>query len=110
MVGTDSKPEMTVSIADNFRKIMEEYGDEMIFMFVAGIIVGILISCLFCFFRKLYKELNRNNNDIIYKPEDQEKTAEPSQTQNISRENYFFLVGCIGFAIIMCIAAAIMAN
>lgn len=63
MVGTGNKPSVTVSGADNFQKIMEEYGDEMIFMFVIGLIVGTLATCLVYEIVKFIKSRRENKGE-----------------------------------------------
>ena len=63
MVGTNGTPEYTVSAGNNFQKIMEEYGDEMIFMFVIGLIVGTLATCLVYEIVKFIKSRKENKGE-----------------------------------------------
>ena len=63
MVGTNGKPEISISGADNIQNIMEEYGDEMIFMFILGLIVGILITCLVYETIKFIKSCKKDKKD-----------------------------------------------
>lgn len=62
MVGTDNNPEIVVSAADNIQNIFEEYGAELWFMFIVGLLIGILLSCCFFYLRNLYSK-NDSNND-----------------------------------------------
>ena len=51
MVSDDGAPDFEVTIADSIRAIFEEYGPELWFMFVLGIIVGIILTNIYAYIR-----------------------------------------------------------
>lgn len=53
-------PELEVTIGDNIQNIFEEYGTELWFMFILGIITGIIISIAYSAIKKMIT-FNDNN-------------------------------------------------
>ena len=64
LVGTGKEPDFEVTLADNMKNIFEEYGTELILMFILGILIGILISYIYSKIRNLIQShLSNKSND-----------------------------------------------
>ena len=99
MGGTNRTPDFEVTLADNFRHIMEEYGDTIWFFFFLGMICGIIISYTCYKIYKLVKSKQKNEKEVS-KAETSEE-AQKSKIENDKIETKF-IVGFIIMIVLIC--------